>query len=274
MVREGFLAETPFTEDSYDTPENYPRSIWEYICLGTRLSFYIRNFHVFYNSGKHCRMGDFDFQFKADNSLKNVRITESCGGKVHLRGLNNLSRFPGPAVIVSNHMSLLETACLHAFVMPRRDFCFVIKRTLFDIPYFGDIMKDIDCIAVDRVNPREDFKVVMEEGKKRLDAGRSVIIFPQHTRSEVFDPEGFNTIGVKLARHASVPIIPLALRTDFLANGKLIRDMGPIRRNCPVWFKFGEPIMSVEGNGKAEQSKIIEFIAQNVKEWGGKVKEK
>ena len=153
MIKEGFLTETPFTEDSYDTPENYPRSIWEYICLGSRLSFYIRNFHVFYDSGKHCRIGDFDFQYKADNSLRNVRITESCGGKVHLRGLDNLSSFKGPAVIVSNHMSLLETACLHAFVMPRRDFCFVIKQSLLDVPFFGNIMRKLGCIAVTRQNP-------------------------------------------------------------------------------------------------------------------------
>ena len=79
---------------------------------------------------------------------------------------------------------------------------------------------------------------------------------------------------MKLAKNASVPVIPLALRTDFLANGKLVKDLGPIRRNCPVWFKFGEPIMNVEGNGKAEHNQIVEFITQNLKEWGGKVREK
>lgn len=274
MLKEGFLTETPFTEDSYDTPENFPRSIWEYFCLGSRLSFYIRNFHVFYDSGKRSRTGDFDFQAIADHALQNVRITESCGGKIHVRGLNNLSKFKEPAVIIANHMSLLETACLHAFIMPRRDFCFVIKRSLFDVPFFGDIMRHMDCIAVDRVNPRDDFKIVMEEGKKRLDAGRSVVIFPQHTRSEVFDPDTFNSIGVKLAKQASAPIIPLALRTDFLANGKWIKDLGPIRRKNPVWFQFGEPVMKVEGTGKAEHTLIADFIAGKVKEWGGKVKEK
>ena len=224
----GFEAETPFTTDSYHTPEDTPRSIWEYITLGSRISFYLRNFYVFYDSGKHCRIGDFDTQYKADNSLRNVRIVESCGGRVHAEGLDNLSKDTKPAVIISNHMSLLETACLHAFIRPRRDFCFVIKRSLFDVPYFGDIMRELDCIAVDRVNPRDDFKVVMEEGRKRLEAGKSVLIFPQHTRSEVFKPAEFNSIGVKLAKHASCPIIPLALRTDFIGNGKLIKDLGPL----------------------------------------------
>ncbi|MBR2906159.1 MAG: 1-acyl-sn-glycerol-3-phosphate acyltransferase, partial [Lentisphaeria bacterium] len=57
-------------------------------------------------------------------------------------------------------------------------------------------------------------------------------------------------------------------------SGKLVKDLGPIRRNRPVWFKFGEPIMSIEGSGKAEHGKIVEFITRNLKEWGGKIKEK
>ena len=169
---------TPFTENTYDTPENFPRSVWEYLTLGTRASFYLRNFYVFYDSGKSCRANDFSGQKQADNAVKNFRIVESCGGKIHLRGLDNLSRFSGPAVIIGNHMSLLETALMHAFIRPRREFCFVIKRSLLDIPYFGDIMRYLGCIPVDRANPRDDFRTVMEEGKKRAAEGKSASSSP------------------------------------------------------------------------------------------------
>lgn len=267
------LFETPFSADRYDTPENYPRSVWEYLTLGTRLSFYLRNFAVFAKVGKLCQQGRLTPVLQADYSVKNIRITESCGGRIHLRGLDNLSRFTEPAVIISNHMSLLETAVMHAFVRPRRDFCFVIKRSLLDVPYFGDIMRDLKCIPVDRVNPREDFKTVMEAGTERLREGKSVIIFPQSTRSAVFEPHQFNTIGVKLAKHAGVPIIPLALRTDFLVNGRHFKDLGPIRRKNPVWFEFGEPIMKVSGTGKEEHARIVEFISGRIREWGGQVAE-
>lgn len=264
---------TPFTEDSYDTPENRPRSLWEYLTLGTRFSFYLRNFYVFYDSGRRCRAHNFNGQPQSDNSLKNFRIVESCGGKIHLRGLGNLSRFSEPAVIIGNHMSLLETALMHAFIRPRREFCFVIKRSLLDVPYFGDIMHRLGCIPVDRKNPRDDFKAVMTEGAKRIAEGKSIVIFPQSTRSEVFDPAQFNTIGVKLAKHTGAPIIPMALRTDFLANGKLLKDLGPIRRKNPVYFEFGEPIMQVSASGKAEHAQIVEFIKDRVISWGCKVAE-
>lgn len=261
----------PFPGDSYDTPENIRRSIWEYVFLGTRLSFYLRNFFVFCRSGWLAKHTSFNGEPQTRNSLDNLRIVESCGGRVHLRGLNNANKTNGPAVVIGNHMSLLETAVLHAFLRPRMPFCFVIKESLFHVPFFGNIMRRLGCIAVGRANPRDDFKHVMQEGKKRLEDGVSVIIFPQSSRSAVFDEEHFNTIGVKLAKHAGVPVLPLALRTDFLENGKWLKDLGPVRRNRPVWFEFGEPIR-VEGSGKEEQQKVVDFIAGRLTEWGCEVR--
>jgi len=268
-----FFCDNPFPGDSYDTPENTPRSIWDYILLGSRLSFYIRNFYVFSRSGYLAKHTEFSADTQTKYSLWNFRITESCGGRIHLRGLNNLDKVQGPAVMISNHQSLLETAVIHAFLRPRKDFCFVIKHQLMDVPLFGNIMRKLDCIPIGRSNPRDDFKIVMEEGKKRLAQGKTVIIFPQSTRSLVFDEAHFNTIGVKLAKHAGVPIIPMALRADFLGNGKLIKDLGPIHRDRPIWFAFGEPIMEVKGTGKEEHRQVIDFIEKNLREWGCEVKE-
>lgn len=262
----------PFPGDSYDTPENTPRSILDYALLGCRASFYIRNFYVFWQSGREAKSGNFPQNRQTLLSLKNFRIVESCGGRFHLRGLENLNKTKGPAVIISNHMSLLETAVLHAFVRPRVDFCFVIKQSLFDVPFFGDIMRHLDCIAVGRQSPRDDFKMVMEEGKKRIESGRSIVIFPQSTRSAIFSPSQFNTIGIKLAKHAGAPIIPLALRTDFLQNGKYLKDLGPIKRDRPICFEFGEPIMEVSGSGKAEHAMIVDFIKGRLTSWGSEIK--
>jgi 1-acyl-sn-glycerol-3-phosphate acyltransferase len=263
----------PFPNDSYDTPVDSERGLFDKLCLGWRGSFYLRNFHVFAVTGMHGKAGTLDQEIQTRQSLKNFRIVENCGGRIHLRGLDNSSKFDAPAVIIGNHMSLLETAVMHAFLRPRRDFTFVIKRSLLDVPFFGNIMRALNAIPVDRVNPREDFKAVMEGGLKRLSAGQSVIVFPQSTRSSTFDPAEFNSIGVKLAKHAGVPIIPLDLRTDFLENGRKFRDLGPIRRENPVWFEFGEPMMKVAGSGKAEQEAIVEFIKDRLKSWGGKVAE-
>ncbi len=67
-------------------------------------------------------------------------------------------------------------------------------------------------------------------------------------------------------------MIPTALKTDFLGNGKLIKDLGPIHRDREIYFEFGEPIMKIEGSGKQEQQQIIDFIESRLLSWGCEVR--
>ena len=256
-----------FPGDRYDTPDNVPHAFMDNLLLRSRWYFYWKNFGIFVNTGKCAQAGKLDCFNQTEFSNGNIKLLESVGGKLHLRGLDNVNKLNGqPAVIIANHMSLLETALLHAVIRPRIDFTFVIKRSLLDVKYFGDIMRSLEAIPVDRVNPRDDFKAVLTEGKERLKRGKSVIIFPQATRSEAFIPEKFNTIGIKLAKAAGVPVLPLALKTDFLSNGKILRDMGPIHRKHEVYFEFAEPEM-VTDSGKEQHEKIISFIQDRLNQW-------
>ena len=61
-------------------------------------------------------------------------------------------------------------------------------------------------------------------------------------------------------------MVPMALKTDFLENGKLIRDLGPIRPEREVYFEFG-PAMEIEGNGQAQQEYIENFISDAFVRW-------
>lgn len=251
--------------DRYDTPEDHPVSVWYRIFR--RLYFYYINFSVFCACGKLGKKGKLDGEAQTFQSNRNFKLVENCGGKIHLRGLEHLRALNGrPCVLVANHMSLLETAMMHSVAREYVDFSFVIKESLNRIPYFRYIMYALDAIAVTRRNPREDLKTVLTEGKRVLTGGRSVIIFPQHTRSEELIPENFNTIGIKLAKSAGVPVLPLALKTDFTRVGKVVRDMGPICPEHEVWFEFA-PAIEVEGNGHEQHRQIVEFIKSRVDAW-------
>ena len=83
----------------------------------------------------------------------------------------------------------------------------------------------------------------------------------------------FNTLGIKLAARAGVPVVPVAIKTDFQGNGKFIKDMGPIDPQKTLYFKFGGPL-AVEGNGRRAHQRVVEFIAENLKAWGGTVRER
>ena len=179
----------------------------------------------------------------------------------------------GPLVYIANHMSILETVILPSITLCFNDVTFIIKNELLKYPVIGRVMKALDLIAVYRQSPREDLKIVLNEGQKRIRQGCSVVIFPQATRSTVFHVKNFNTLGVKLARKAGVPVVPIALKTDFHGNGRWLKDIGPIHPERPIYFKFGNPI-PVVGNGQAAHHSVVEFIAQNLRSWGVEVRTK
>jgi 1-acyl-sn-glycerol-3-phosphate acyltransferase len=132
-------------------------------------------------------------------------------------------------------------------------------------------MRSRNPIIVGRTDPRKDLEAVMNGGVERLNNGISIVIFPQSTRSVVFKPEEFNSLGVKLAKKAGVDVVPIALKTDFWGNGKLIKEVGPLDHTKHIHIKFGEPI-KITGNGKEENQKIIDFIKSSLEEWNEKDK--
>jgi 1-acyl-sn-glycerol-3-phosphate acyltransferase len=193
-------------------------------------------------------------------------IVESAGGSLHCSGLKKMARHSGPFVFISNHMSMLDTFLLPGLILPFHKVTFVIKEGLLHYPVFGWMMKAVNPITVKRQNPRKDLKKVFEEGQRLLSQNCSIIIFPQATRSVFFDTAAFNTLGVKLARKAGVPVVPMALKTDFQQNGKYIKEMGPVIPTQPVHIRFGDP-MVVEGNGQSTHLAVIDFIETHLRKW-------
>jgi 1-acyl-sn-glycerol-3-phosphate acyltransferase len=155
---------------------------------------------------------------------------------------------------------------LPVIIQPVKKITFVVKQSLLNYPVFRHIMRSRDPISVNRMNPREDLTAVLEGGVERLKNGISIVIFPQTTRTHSFDPAQFNSIGIKLARRAQVPVIPVALLTDAWGNGKYIKDFGKIDPSKNVYFAFGEP-MWIQGRGSEEHETNIQFIRGKLQKW-------
>ena len=167
-------------------------------------------------------------------------------------------------------MNMLETQVPIGIIFPYKKAVFVIKEQLQTVPVFGAYVKE--CIGVTRKSPAEDLKQVLTRGSEKIALGRSVIIFPQATRSVEFIPEKFNSLGVKLAKRAGVPVIPMALKTDFWGNGRIIKDFGPLNLDKTIYFEFGEPI-EIKGPGKKEHERIMEFIQTRLTQWRAEEKQ-
>ncbi len=199
-------------------------------------------------------------------SIWTADLMERMGCPIEVEGMDAITAEDGPCLFVANHMSTLETFMLPGMIRPRRPVTFVVKKSLTTMPFFGAVMRSRDPIVVGRVNPREDLSAVLDGGVERLRKGISIIVFPQSTRSSVFDARHFNSIGVKLARKADVPIVPVALKTDAWGQGKKIKELGPVKAGMAVRYRFARP-MRVRGQGKEEHAAICEYISSTLAAW-------
>ena len=229
------------------------------------LRFYPRFLSVVYQSATYAKRGAYSNEVWQEHSIKVLRALEAVGIEFEVTGLEHVKAVDGPVIFVGNHLSVLETVVLPSWILSYKPFTYVIKQSLLEVPIFKQVMNALDPIAVTRTNPRLDLKIVLEQGVERVGQGLSIMVFPQTTRTQ-FNPEQFSTIGVKLARRAGVPIIPLALRTDAWQNGKIAKDFGKIDPSRKVFFAFGESL-AVTGKGSEEQQKIINFIENNLSAW-------
>ena len=255
-----------FESTSYHTPEKEKLTLKEKLLLDSRLYFTLRYAGTVFRTRKEAIRKVYDTKAWADSSFEIFRFIEQTGGRFHITGMENITKPEGPVLFISNHMSTLETMILPSIIAPHRELTFVVKESLVKHPLFGDVMRSRNPIVVGRTDPRKDLEAVMNGGVERLSRGVSIIIFPQSTRSVEFKPEEFNSLGIKLAKKAGVQVVPIAIKTDFWGNGKLIKELGPIDSSKPIHFKFGEPF-SITGTGKEDNQKIIDFIKSSLEEW-------
>jgi len=256
--------------DRYETPEGIAPCPREYVLLKTRWSPYSKFFGIMFRARALAVRGLYDDAAWARSSLDVIAGLERYGARFMIEGLDQLRSFDGPAVFVANHMSTLETLTLPGLIQPIKPCTYVVKEKLMHGIIWGPIMRSRNPIAVTRADPRRDLDTVLREGKKHLDGGRSVIVFPQGTRTETFAREGLNSLGVKLAIRAGVPVVPVALKTDYWGNSWLFRGFGPVRRDRTIHIEFGAPVPAA-GRGKAEHEAVLDFIEGRLRAWGARM---
>lgn len=230
------------------------------------LFFYKHIIKVIFYSNRLVKEGIYNGFEWVGSSLDLMEGFEKAGMIFHFSGMSNIIKFDGPAVFIGNHMSTMETLVLPGIIHPVKKVCFVVKKELTTYPLFGPVNNARYPIIVGRSNPRDDLKTVMEEGAQRLSSGRSIIIFPQRTRSFQFDEKSFNTLGIKLARQNRVPVVPVAILTDAWQNGKIVKEFGKIDVSKTNQICFGEP-RNISGNGSEEQKYVLNFIKQKLIGW-------
>jgi 1-acyl-sn-glycerol-3-phosphate acyltransferase len=165
-----------------------------------------------------------------------------CGIRWQVKGLENLP--DAPVILLSKHQSAWETI-FYCWLMPR-PLIFVFKKSLLYIPFFGWGLGMLRMIAIDRSKGRDAMSQVIATGRKRLDDGQWVIMFPEGTRTAVGQQGKYKAGGAILAIGTHVPVVPIAMNSgDCWPRNAFIKKPGLIT------VSIG-PAISSEGMNSAE----------------------
>lgn len=121
-------------------------------------------------------------------------------------------------VIISNHQSIYDIFLIYGWL--GIDIKWVMKKELAKIPGVGFGSKKVGHIFLDRSNSRTALES-LNDAKKKLVNGTSVVIFPEGTRSTNGQLGTFKKGAFKLAFDLHLPILPVTIigTKNILRNG-------------------------------------------------------
>ena len=130
-----------------------------------------------------------------------------------IEGLENIPK-TGALIIASNHLSNADPPAVGAFAGTVRDSRFMAKKELFAIPLLGWFFRHCGYISVDRKRTIGDFGA-LEGAIKALQAGESIVMFPEGTRSKTGKPQKPKSGIGFLVYKTGAPVLPVKVEGTF-----------------------------------------------------------
>jgi len=110
-------------------------------------------------------------------------------------------------VVVANHLSLADPFLLSSLPWEMQ---WVGKESLFKVPVMGWIMRLGGDIALRR-GSGDSVRAMLDQCRKAIDGGLSVMLFPEGTRGTTVGVQPFKDGAFELAIERQVPILPVAI---------------------------------------------------------------
>ncbi|MDB5644015.1 MAG: 1-acyl-sn-glycerol-3-phosphate acyltransferase [Hyphomicrobiales bacterium] len=147
-----------------------------------------------------------------------------CGTDFEFRGRENIPATP--FIVAAKHQSIWET---FALTLLFDDFCYILKRELTYIPFFGWYLLKSGQVAIDRKSGSSALAQAAERARQIFAQNRVLFIFPEGTRRPAGAPPKYKFGVAFIYEQSGVPCLPIALNSGlFWARRSWLRRPGTI----------------------------------------------
>ncbi len=115
-------------------------------------------------------------------------------------------------VFVANHQSMFDIYAIYGWL--NVPFKWIMKKELEAIPFVGKACKSAGHIFIPRGQTKAAKKCI-DEAKKKLVNGLSVVIFPEGSRTHTGEVGAFKRGAFQIATDLQLPIIPITIKGAF-----------------------------------------------------------
>lgn len=234
--------------------------LYKNICFAFWMYFNLRHLRPFHYKIKGFRdSGDLE---KEREQILNSTTTWGRGivkkYKIDLtvEGVENIPE--GPVLFVSNHQGYADIP-IYGAAIPGKQIGFVAKTSLGKIPVFGEWIRDIRSVFIERDDPRASLKTI-EEGIELLKQGFSLVIFPEGTRSKGTQMGNFKKGSLRLATKPGIPVVPITLNGTY----HVFEQMGHVKSGAKVNF-YIHPAIETKDLAKSEANNLAERVEEIIK---------
>lgn len=165
---------------------------------------------------------------------------------------------PRANMIIANHQSMLDIMALEE-IHPA-NICWIAKKEIEDLPFFGNIIRVPKMISIDRKDPRSLPKII-KLAKERISEGRVIAIFPEGTRGD-----GSKILKFKSGANIIANKLNLVVQPVLIIGSRKIIDSKTISVNSGSFKVIYMDIVDTSDENWLEntRAKMQTLLAQNL----------
>lgn len=157
-----------------------------------------------------------------------------------------------PQLFMANHQSDFDILIVLGYLPVQ--FRWIVKKELFHIPLFGKAMRTAGYIEIDRQHHEKAMRS-LDMAARKMQEGRSIMSFPEGTRSRDGNLKPFKQGMFHLAIKSGVPIVPISI----IGAGEIMPKRSLLIKPGKIVMVIDKPI-EVNGYSPENRQELIDRV--------------